>query len=247
MLVSRNTYSGVRPGTGQLIEMKALHPSKANIGRWSSSCPAFVSSFKFQSLKNEHELVDFIGVSFEKSIQSVVMLCCGESGSIFQPRAILTSEIVRQIQAIRRLKKEICRTSVMCIRPDVINSRTAIAGPLLAISWFFTIQWIWIVLGRCVFTTRRGVLEKWFLKREMKRVKKFEVILVVNKSEERSEKRVVLFIPLFLRERKIDVWKNFVWASEFFCSRAAFKSSFLQLLMVMRFGYDIGLVLGFFW
>ena len=42
------------------------------------------------------------------------------------------------------------------------------------------------------------------LKREMKSVKKFGVILVLNKSEERNEKR------LFLREREIDVWKNFL-------------------------------------
>ena len=33
---------------------------------------------------------------------------------------------------------------------------------------------------------------------------------------------------------------------KFFCSRAAFESSFLQLLMIMRFGYDIVLVLGLF-
>ena len=35
--------------------------------------------------------------------------------------------------------------------------------------------------------------------------------------------------------------------AKFFCSRAAFKSSFfLQILMVMRFDYDIVLVLGLF-
>ena len=42
------------------------------------------------------------------------------------------------------------------------------------------------------------------MKREMKRVKKCGVILALNKSEERSEKRF-LFIPLFLREQEIDV------------------------------------------
>ena len=36
-------------------------------------------------------------------------------------------------------------------------------------------------------------------------MKKFGVILVLNKSEEWSEKRVVLFISRFLREREIDV------------------------------------------
>ena len=30
-----------------------------------------------------------------------------------------------------------------------INSRTAIAGAIIGLSWFFTIQRIWIVLGRC--------------------------------------------------------------------------------------------------
>ena len=34
--------------------------------------------------------------------------------------------------------------------------------------------------------------------------------------------------------------------AQFLCSLAAFKSSLLQLLMVMRFDYDIVLVLGFF-
>ena len=43
------------------------------------------------------------------------------------------------------------------------------------------------------------------MKREMKRVKKFEVFLVLNKSEEWGDKRVVFFIPLFFREREIDV------------------------------------------
>ena len=38
--------------------------------------------------------------------------------------------------------------------------------------------------------------------------------------------------------------KKFSLSERIFCSRAAFKSSFLQLLMVMRFDYDIVLVLG---
>ena len=36
-------------------------------------------------------------------------------------------------------------------------------------------------------------------------MKKFGVILVLNKSEDWSEKRRFLFIPQFLREREIDV------------------------------------------
>ena len=39
----------------------------------------------------------------------------------------------------------------------------------------------------------------------MKRVKKFGVILVLNKSEERSEKRVISVHAAVLREREIDV------------------------------------------
>ena len=40
--------------------------------------------------------------------------------------------------------------------------------------------------------------------------------------------------------------KIFSKRANFFCSRAAFRSSFLQLLTVMRFDYDIVLVLGLF-
>ena len=61
----------------------------------------------------------------------------------------------------------------------------------------------------------------------MKRVKKFGVIWLLNKSEERSEKRVVfLFIPLFLREREIDVWKNFVSERNFFVHVRLLKAVF---------------------
>ena len=44
-----------------------------------------------------------------------------------------------------------------------------------------------------------------------------------------ERKEWFLFIPLFLREREI------------------LKAVFLQLLMVMRFDYDIEVVLGSFW
>ena len=43
------------------------------------------------------------------------------------------------------------------------------------------------------------------MKREMKRVKNFGLIWLLNKSEERREKSGFLFIVLFLREREIDV------------------------------------------
>ena len=90
----------------------------------------------------------------------------------------------------------------------VFNSRPHLLSRLLSAP--ITIQRIWIVLGRCLFTTRRGVLEKsffksiwleWFLKWEIKRVvKKIGVLLVLNKSEERSEKRVV-FVHTAVFER----------------------------------------------
>ena len=40
--------------------------------------------------------------------------------------------------------------------------------------------------------------------------------------------------------------KKFSKRVKFFCSRAAFKSNFFQILMVMSFDYDIVLVLGLF-
>ena len=78
----------------------------------------------------------------------------------------------------------------------------------------------------------------------MKRVKNFGVILVLNKSEERSEKRVV-FVHNAVFERARNCEKIVYKRAKFFCSHAASKSSF-QLLMVMRFDYDILLVLGWF-
>ena len=50
----------------------------------------------------------------------------------------------------------------------------------------------------------------------------------------------------FWESEKLMCEKIFSKRAKFFCSRAAFKSSFLQLLMFMRFDYDIVLVLGFF-
>ena len=40
--------------------------------------------------------------------------------------------------------------------------------------------------------------------------------------------------------------KKFSKRAKFFCSRAALKAVILQLLMVLRFDYDIVLVLGCF-
>ena len=51
----------------------------------------------------------------------------------------------------------------------------------------------------------------------------------------------------FWESEKLTSEKILSKRAKFFCSRAAFKSSFLQLLMVMRLDYDIVLVLGLFW
>ena len=50
---------------------------------------------------------------------------------------------------------------------------------------------------------------EWFLKREMKRVKN-EWIWCWTKVKSGAKREWFLFIPLFLREREIDVWKNFL-------------------------------------
>ena len=68
-----------------------------------------------------------------------------------------------------------------------------------------------------------------------------------EQNEERSEKSGFLFIPLFLREWEIDVWKKFSEQAKFFCSRGLLKAVFLQFFLFMRFDYDIVLDLGSFW
>ena len=55
-----------------------------------------------------------------------------------------------------------------------------------------------------------------------------------------------LFIRLFLRQREVDVKKFFLSERNFFVHVRLFKSSFLQILMVMRSDHDIVLVLGLF-
>ena len=50
-----------------------------------------------------------------------------------------------------------------------------------------------------------------------------------------------LFIPLFLREREIDMSKIFSKRMKFFCSRAAFKSSFFATFD----GYEVRYCISF--
>ena len=81
----------------------------------------------------------------------------------------------------------------------------------------------------------------------MKRVKKFALILVLNKSQERSEKRMVfVHTAVFERAKIWCVKKLSLSERSFFAHVRLLKAVVLQLLMVMRFDYDIVLVLGLF-
>ena len=88
----------------------------------------------------------------------------------------------------------------------------------------------------------------------MKRVKNcgaeqilVRVILVLNKSEERSEKRVVfVHTAVFERARNLCVKKFSLSEQSFFVHVRLLKAVFLQLLMVMRFDFDIVLAFGLF-
>ena len=74
---------------------------------------------------------------------------------------------------------------------------------------------MWDVLGRCIFTTQRGVLEKFFfvinfigvnLEAGNETREKIWIDYVAEQNEERIENRVVyLFISLFSREGEIEV------------------------------------------
>ena len=68
----------------------------------------------------------------------------------------------------------------------------------------------------------QSILLEWFLKREVKRVKKFVVVLALNKSEERSEKRVVFVHTAVFEKARNWCVKKFSKRAKFFCSRAAF-------------------------
>ena len=68
---------------------------------------------------------------------------------------------------------------------------------------------------------------EWILKREMKQVKKFGVILVLNKSEKRSEKRVVfVHTAVFERARNWCVKKFFLSERIFFVHVRLLKAVF---------------------
>ena len=95
-----------------------------------------------------------------------------------------------------------------------INSRTAIAGAIIGLLLVFLQFKEFELYWGAVFLRLEEYWRSPFLinfigvnlKREMKRAKKFEVILVLNKSEEWSEKRVV-FVHTAVEKL---MWKNFL-------------------------------------
>ena len=146
----------------------------------------------------------------------------------------------------------------ICISCSFINSRTAIAWAIIGLLLvFFYNSKNLNCIGALSFLRLeeeywrssffKSILLEWFLKRETKRVKKFGVIFVLNKSEERSENRVVfVHTVVFERARNWCVKKFSLSERNFFVHVRLLKAVFLQLLMVIRFDYDIVLVLGLF-
>ena len=80
----------------------------------------------------------------------------------------------------------------------------------------------------------------------MKRVKKLGVILVVNKSEEWSEKSGFCSYRCFRESEKLMCEKIFSKRAKIFVHVRLLKAVFLQFLMVMGFDYDSVLVSGLF-
>ena len=83
---------------------------------------------------------------------------------------------------------------------------------------FFTIQRIWIVLGCCLFyDSKRSIGEVLFLINFWSKFwsgkwnawKNLEWFWCWTKVKSRAKRECFLFTLLFLREREIDVWKNF--------------------------------------
>ena len=65
------------------------------------------------------------------------------------------------------------------------------------------------------------------MKREMKRVKKFGVILALNKSEERSKKRVVFVHTAVFEREKLMCEKIFSKRAKFFVHVRHFEAVFI--------------------
>ena len=104
-------------------------------------------------------------------------------------------------------------------------------------------------IGEVLFTTRRGVLEKSFFNQfywsdffsgKWNAWNILEWLWCWTKVKSGAKREWFLFIPLFLREREIDVWKIFLWASEIFLITCGILKQFFSFILVKRFGYDFG-------
>ena len=124
-----------------------------------------------------------------------------------------------------------------------------------------TIQRIWIVLGRCLFyDSKRSIGEVLFFNQfywsdfwsgKWKAWNNLEWFWRWIKVKSGAKREWFLFILLFLREREIDVWKNFLQESEIFLITYDILKKFFSFIMAKRFGYDFGLfiivlILGWF-
>ena len=133
------------------------------------------------------------------------------------------------------------------------NSRTAIAGAIIGLLLvFYNSKNLNCIGALSFFTTRRWVLKKsffksilleWFVKREM---------IWSNFGAEQkwiADRKESGFCSYrcFWESEKLMVKKFSLREWSFFVHVRLLKSSFLQLLLVMRFDYDIVLVLGLFW
>ena len=99
-----------------------------------------------------------------------------------------------------------------------------------------TIQRIWIVLGRCLFTTRRGVLEKSFFFNQFywsefwsgkwNAWKTWSDFGAEQKWKAERKESGFCSYRCFWESEKLICEKNFSKRAKFFCSRAAFLKQF---------------------
>ena len=128
---------------------------------------------------------------------------------------------------------------------------------IIALLIFFTFQRIWIVLGRCLFyDSKRSIGEVLFFLINFiglifeagneTRKKIWSDFSAEQKWRVEQKESSFCSYRFFWESEKLMCEKIFSKRANFFCSHAAFKSIFLQLL-VMWFDYYIVLVLGLFW
>ena len=101
----------------------------------------------------------------------------------------------------------------------------------------------------CLFTTRRGVLEKSFFNQfywcdiwsgKWNAWKNLEWFWRWTKVKSGAKREWFLFIPLFLRERQIDVKKFSLSERNFLVHVRHFKAVYFSFILVKRIGYDFG-------